>query len=824
MNLPKLRRLVLIVPALLPLFLWVFLSHSSLPLLPDRAPASWIIYPTPAEGAGSWASELSTEFRHSFWLETNQLGSAVISLCSLKHSVLSINGKAIELPIRDLKKWKEPIQCDVAAFLKAGTNEVSVTVVNDEGLPALWLALRVGKKHLESDSTWTASLAGGTWLPARLASEPLLVRPGNPLYARENPLTSFWKHLPIYLCLAVAFGLVAVLLSRCRPDLLSRMPASRWLWFGFVAFAAAWIVLWLNNLRSLPAIEGFDVEEHLKYIDYILQRHSLPLANEGFEMYQPPLYYLISAALLAPFHLAATDPHAIYLLRLFGMVCGITTFLLVFLSIRRLFPNDSRKQWFGLCLAAAMPANIYLCHFVTNEILSTMLGAAAMLACFRIWTNPRVSLDEHGILGAVLGAALLAKSSALPLLPVIFGVVVWNLWLKGVRRPTLFAACLSTLVLACLLVCGWHYGRVAAHFGNPLVGNWESKTGFHWWQQKGFRTEADYLRFGEALKSPSYSAISSFPDGIYSTMWGDAMWGGRTDVQTRPPWNYDWMAAGYLVALVPTAAILIGLVWSVVRLAQKPEAGNAAILAIACLFGLLLVYYSIKVPSYATAKAFYGFGALVPICAFGAAGLDALSRSRVARGICSLLLIIWVVNVFASFWINHNGRQAQFLIAQDQSKRGHHDLAISTLTRILDRSPHDGQVASWLAFELIETGNLAQARKVAENSLTWAENDADCHLVMGAVLVLEGKLEQATCEAGRAAVLAPDHPLAAGALADWLNRSGQKQAAVVACRDAIRIRPAQKKPHLIMASAEADLGNIAEAEFHRRLAECLKDE
>jgi predicted Zn-dependent protease len=95
---------------------------------------------------------------------------------------------------------------------------------------------------------------------------------------------------------------------------------------------------------------------------------------------------------------------------------------------------------------------------------------------------------------------------------------------------------------------------------------------------------------------------------------------------------------------------------------------------------------------------------------------------------------------------------------------------------------------------------------------------------MGSVFVLKGQLEKAVGEARRATELAPDHPLAAGALADWLNRSGQKQAAVIACREAIRIRPAQKKPHLIMAAAQNDLGNLAEAEFHRQIAEGLKDE
>src|SRR5262249_4960680 len=100
---------------------------------------------------------------------------------------------------------------------------------------------------------------------------------------------------------------------------------------------------------------------------------------------------------------------------------------------------------------------------------------------------------------------------------------------------------LSALALAmAALVCGWHYVRVWEHFGRPLIGNWDTRAGFSWWQDDGYRTSAYYLRFGEVLIRPWYNSFTSFADGIYSTLWGDGLFSGQ--ITNRLPWNYDLMS------------------------------------------------------------------------------------------------------------------------------------------------------------------------------------------------------------------------------------------------------------------------------------------
>ena len=104
-----------------------------------------------------------------------------------------------------------------------------------------------------------------------------------------------------------------------------------------IGLAVIWVILFANNLGALPGLYGFDSAAHMEYVQYISEHKSLPLANEGYEMFQPPLYYVLCAALLKVSGLSLPQPGAILTLRLFGMVIGIAHWLLVWGSLRLLF-------------------------------------------------------------------------------------------------------------------------------------------------------------------------------------------------------------------------------------------------------------------------------------------------------------------------------------------------------------------------------------------------------------------------------------------------------------------------------------------------------
>src|SRR5205807_4588823 len=126
-------------------------------------------------------------------------------------------------------------------------------------------------------------------------------------------------------------------------------------------------------------------------------------------------------------------------------------------------------------------------------------------------------------------------------------------------------------------VCSWHCALIGLSFVTPLFGNWDVVSGFTWWQDPGYHTAADYLRFGLSLVHPLFSGFAGFPDGIYSTLWGDALLGGVSSLTIA--WNQQPMVAGYLWALIPTALLLTGAVGAMMQFIRKPSSELFLLLA-----------------------------------------------------------------------------------------------------------------------------------------------------------------------------------------------------------------------------------------------------
>ena len=807
---------------------WLCRSDARSNFLPAHRPAEWVLYPTPPSGDALRLVNLSTEFRRSFQMEGN-LSPATLSVCSFRTSSIRINGRALHAPEPSPSNWKRVARMDVSRLLVPGTNEISVEVSNSNGPPALWLSLQAGGFSLNSDERWQASFAGGAWRPARLAAKPARFQKGSPLSSTEQPFRCFRTRLPLFtLFFALALAVVGAVrwyaVNRTDPTGKRRaVDPGRALVLLLAALVLAWGVLWWNDVAALPKHAGFDAAEHLAYIQYILDRHALPLANEGWEMYQPPLYYLISASALALLHLSTADPGGILVLRFFGMVCGLITSVMAFLGVRRLFPGQTSTQLFGLLTATLLPVNLYLSFYPTNETLTAALVAASVYVCLVILDDSRVRLARHTLLGLLLGAACLTKASALLACPIILAALAWNLRARRIRGVAQWAQYLGATALVCLAVSGWHYGRAASHFKNPLVGNWDLMSGFGWWQQPGYRTCGYYLRFGECLVHPFYSSFTSLGDGVYSTLWGDGLCGGQTDLNVRTPWNYELMAAGYLLALFPTLLLLTGSVLACVRFLRAPRPQDFAILGLAVLSGIAVLYYSLKVPSYASAKAFYASSAFVPLCVLAAKGWSFLTGKAAKHAwLLWLPLLVWSLNVYGSFWIDRAAPATRLCIARTLAGDGFDDLALKQLSLVLSAEPRNATAAQLTARILAKQGHLPQARELAEKAVTFDPEDAEARLALGAVLSRQGHPEEALAQAQQAFKLAPDHPLAAAGLFVCYYETGRKVEAKAACAESLRVNPFDPEFHRRMAVVSSDLGDPTNAAIHSRLAADLR--
>ena len=79
------------------------------------------------------------------------------------------------------------------------------------------------------------------------------------------------------------------------------------------------------------------------------------------------------------------------MLRFLTTLFAVAQIIFVFLSLRLLFPNRLGLQFSGLMLAAFLPMQLYLAHYVTNEILAAALMTAAIYFALRLLQNENVT-------------------------------------------------------------------------------------------------------------------------------------------------------------------------------------------------------------------------------------------------------------------------------------------------------------------------------------------------------------------------------------------------------------------------------------------------
>jgi Flp pilus assembly protein TadD len=794
-------------------FYWISTRQQDISFLTARQGAQWIVYPTPPDHNRHLEREVEAVYERSFPM-TDVPASAQLSMRAFRNGFLDVNGTRVELPDSNGQNWKRARNIDVVGHLRKGDNVIRVTVANAAGPPALWLSLRAGDLLLGTDSEWQVSLAGAAWQPAWPASEPKEERPGNLAYGSVGTIPSLQHELPMLLllagvsavlCAGVSFGVKAAPKLRASPR------------HVLLVLALFWLVLFWNNLGFLQIGLGFDASNHLTYIEYIQKNKRLPLANEGWEMYQPPLYYLLSASLLNLLGLPVKTVAAATVLRVLGCVIGIGQFSLVFAALRLLFPLQPYKQAVGLLCTAFLPPHLYLSQYVSNEMLAATLGSASIYLCLRVLSQDRPSFWLYVALGVSLGAALLTKFSTVLLVPVVLVVLLGRL--LGGRQPGLRAALGIALVLViCIALSGWHYARVWNAFGNPLMGNWDPAVGEPWWQEPGFRTAHSYWGFGRVLVLPFRSGLHSVPDGFYSTLWGDGLYSGLGTNQ--PPWNHELMAVGYLLAIVPTLAVLAGVVVSLVQIVRRPSAEGFLLLGLALLVSVSLVAMTLKIPSYAQAKAFYGLFAIIPFAVFAARGFEPLlSRWRAAALPVFVMLGTWALTAYLALWIHGKSADAQAWVGWSSLREGNVAVGEQHFREALKADAHQVSAQVGLATALARSGRTSEAREILARAVQDHPDNAECYIALAGS---EEQGERAVDELKKAIELAPDHPTAYANLAGLLLRHGQASEALPVFRQALRVTPYSPQVHTGYALSLAQVGAAAEAVQQFRIALTLQ--
>src|SRR5262249_31720257 len=246
--------------------------------------------------------------------------------------------------------------------------------------------------------------------------------------ARRWPL---WLAAPALAVGVITVGTLAFKALATGPNSQAFSKRAGYLCLGISG--VIWLALFSHNLRWLPAEIGFDAHDHLEYIETLEQHWALPLPNQGMQMFQPPLYYVLGAMVIAAFNLTIHEPAAIILLRLFHLAIAIGHFSVVFFSLRLIFPRKPVLPLVGLGLAAFLPMHLYMAHYITNETFAGLLVSAAVFLCLKILRSSMDKSKAFILLGLVLGAAILTKFTAVLAVPCLLGALLIGLRTRGER-------------------------------------------------------------------------------------------------------------------------------------------------------------------------------------------------------------------------------------------------------------------------------------------------------------------------------------------------------------------------------------------------------
>jgi tetratricopeptide (TPR) repeat protein len=772
----------------------------------------WIVYPLPATARNFPGFELVGTFRRCFVLPEKP-PAALLSWRAMTNGEVRLNNVLIPPAAASSGNWKSTSQTEVGRFLRQGSNEISVTVMNRSGPPALSLELKAGSFRLASDESWEVSVSGSDWRAAQAASETPKAGKGNDLSLLETT-NGAWQRCWPWLCVFTAISVCGVALWQFYIGRIRSSGSGSTVSKAILALlAAAWTVLFLHNFPLIPPAAGFDGPLHLEYARFIQDHRRLPSADQGREMFQAPLYYVISAKLLELVGRNGYELSGLMVLRFLSLAIGAANLALIFAGLRLLFPGDWKKPLAGLLLAAFLPAHLFLLHYTTNETLAAMFVTASLCVGLHLLRLGKPWRGWYGVLGIVLGLALLSKASAVLVVPVILGALALKLGLCRERRIGVWLGCIGAPLLLCLLVGGWYYLRLWRDYGSPFIGNWDPKLGTSWWQAKGFQTPGYFFAFGDSLTRPFFSGLHSFWDGLYSTLWGDGLVSGRNNVWSRSPWNYDFMAVGFILALFPTALVLTGLVRALAGCFRAAHPAWLLLLGCGWLFAFAILAMCLRVPSYAQTKAFYAIPVLLPFGALGALGFEFWAdRGKVTRYVLEAALGLWLLNVYASFWIKPHAIQTELAsaIAASACLKGD-----STEPYLHFLKRHADNSAAIIRLASLESGkNPDQAVKRLEQALKKNPANGGIEAFLARNLALCGRLDEAVAHARRAVELAPEDEIASKTWCMLSLRRKDYEEAVTAGREALSLDPTDLAVQGNLGVALMNLRQFPEATSH----------
>lgn len=371
--------------------------------------------------------------------------------------------------------------------------------------------------------------------------------------------------------------------------------------------------------QGLPVLQADDYDQ--EYIGALVSGGFPPhlsIAPLRYEAYQPPLFYVAATPV---FLLGGGD---LLLLRLFNVLLGAISLLLLYACVETVFPTKQLLTVGATAFVAFLPMHVAMSASVNNDGLAELLLLGTMLTLLR-WMKSHfyAAPSENSLplrqrtlcmIGLLLGLGMATKIYAYLAVPLVAGSVLLTVWLAPaaqldfkLTQPTWRAfkrgviAAVWVVAPALLIVMPLWMRNLLLYGGLDLLG-----LQFHDRVVVGQPTTAEWI-----AREGLVNYLERGMDFTFRSFWGVFGWMG---VFMEP--------RIYMLMLVFTGALLLGLLWSLVRfICGRPEAdmdryqfwvlGFFGVMALAVLAGF--IWYNLKFVQHQGRYLFWG---LLPISTF----------------------------------------------------------------------------------------------------------------------------------------------------------------------------------------------------------------
>lgn len=383
---------------------------------------------------------------------------------------------------------------------------------------------------------------------------------------------------------------------------------------------AGLLLLQLHNLVVYPPTQGFDARAHIEYLTYLQQNHQLPRPDAGWELHQPPLYYLIGFVLPA---LKAVQ------------ALGLVSWFLIGGAVWWLLADEDLTLRSGVVLIVlAQPVLLYQTPAISNELWFAAIASWTLVFYLKNWRD-HPSRKNSLLLGILLGLSLLSKATGLAL---ALALSLDQLYLV-IKNKKILPFVLISVISYCL-VSGWFYLRNLYWFGKPWVSAADFVPLENYAQPITPRTLSYVFSIRPLLEGQLfYSQNQSLLMGTYLSWFFD---GHAVMLPVQTFSKIGWIMV--FISVPVFLLILIGLITHV-----RAWYDQTVLLVYPAILWLLYGWYNTLLPIPSTVKGVFLASLIVPFSWHLKVGLKKIHTRN--PWLTTLLVSLFVIIVCKQFWI-----------------------------------------------------------------------------------------------------------------------------------------------------------------------------